>query len=157
MNWVISSFSGSDPVLGNISVSLDPAFASTGVIESVSPSQPSFFPAINTNDFFFDFQFSNLGNATFVTNGPAVVQGVINAIPPDGSVYTLVSPVDLYMQGDPTKTTVATIESATINFMDGTPVAISEFCPEPASITLLGIGSLSLLGYGWRRRKQVAA
>jgi hypothetical protein len=26
--------------------------------------------------------------------------------------------------------------------------------PEPASLTLLGLGSLGLLGYGWRRRKQ---
>jgi LPXTG-motif cell wall-anchored protein len=24
---------------------------------------------------------------------------------------------------------------------------------EPASLTLLGLGSLGLLGYGWRRRK----
>jgi hypothetical protein len=29
--------------------------------------------------------------------------------------------------------------------------------PEPASLTLLGIGSLSLLGYGWRRRNRAAA
>jgi hypothetical protein len=29
--------------------------------------------------------------------------------------------------------------------------------PEPSTLTLLGIGSLSLLGYGWRRRKQVVA
>jgi hypothetical protein len=29
--------------------------------------------------------------------------------------------------------------------------------PEPASLTLLGLGSLGLLGYGWRRRKQTAA
>jgi hypothetical protein len=26
--------------------------------------------------------------------------------------------------------------------------------PEPSTLTLLGIGSLGLLGYGWRRRKQ---
>jgi hypothetical protein len=29
--------------------------------------------------------------------------------------------------------------------------------PEPGNLTLLGIGSLGLLGYGWRRRKRVAA
>ena len=28
--------------------------------------------------------------------------------------------------------------------------------PEPASLTLLGLGALGLLGYGWRRRKQAA-
>jgi hypothetical protein len=29
--------------------------------------------------------------------------------------------------------------------------------PEPASLTLLGLGSLGLLSYGWRRRKQAGA
>jgi hypothetical protein len=29
--------------------------------------------------------------------------------------------------------------------------------PEPASLTLLGIGSLGLFGYGWRRRKRAIA
>jgi hypothetical protein len=29
--------------------------------------------------------------------------------------------------------------------------------PEPASLTLFGIGTLGLIGYGWRRRKQAAA
>jgi hypothetical protein len=29
--------------------------------------------------------------------------------------------------------------------------------PEPASLTLLGIGAVGLLGYGWRRRRRAAA
>jgi hypothetical protein len=29
--------------------------------------------------------------------------------------------------------------------------------PEPSTLTLLGLGSLGLLGYGWRRRKHAAA
>jgi hypothetical protein len=34
--------------------------------------------------------------------------------------------------------------------------AAASAAPEPASLTLLGIGALGLLGYGWRRRKQAA-
>jgi hypothetical protein len=30
-------------------------------------------------------------------------------------------------------------------------------CPEPASVTLLGIGIAGMAGYGWRRRKKIAA
>jgi hypothetical protein len=29
--------------------------------------------------------------------------------------------------------------------------------PEPASLTLLGISAVGLLGYGWRRRRNKAA
>lgn len=36
------------------------------------------------------------------------------------------------------------------------PTPVPEAVPEPASLTLLGIGAFGALGYGWRRRKQVA-
>jgi hypothetical protein len=38
--------------------------------------------------------------------------------------------------------------------IDGTQVATA---PEPSTLTLLGIGSFGLLGYGWRRRKRIPA
>jgi hypothetical protein len=34
---------------------------------------------------------------------------------------------------------------------------IASATPEPSTLTLLGPGSLGLLGYGWRRRKQASA
>jgi hypothetical protein len=37
----------------------------------------------------------------------------------------------------------------------GTPAAATAV-PEPASLTLLGLGALGLLGYGWRRQQQAA-
>jgi hypothetical protein len=49
----------------------------------------------------------------------------------------------------PPSSAVTTTSSVTLT---ATPAV-----PEPASITLLGIGSISLLGYCWRRRKQVVA
>jgi hypothetical protein len=38
-----------------------------------------------------------------------------------------------------------------VSIANQSPAAV----PEPASLSLLGIGSLTLLGYGWRRRQQV--
>jgi hypothetical protein len=44
---------------------------------------------------------------------------------------------------------------AVINFnLQGT---VSSAVPEPASLTLLGVGACGLLGYGWRRRKATPA
>jgi uncharacterized protein (TIGR03118 family) len=40
-----------------------------------------------------------------------------------------------------------------ISFASSQPTAV----PEPASLTLLGVGAVSLAGYGWRRRKGQAA
>ena len=35
-------------------------------------------------------------------------------------------------------------------------VVVGVWVPEPSTLTLLALGTLGLLGYGWRRRKQVA-
>jgi hypothetical protein len=48
----------------------------------------------------------------------------------------------------------ATSGSASFQFAPTAPAATA--APEPASLTLLGLGALGLLGYGWRKRQQAA-
>ena len=44
---------------------------------------------------------------------------------------------------------------ATAGSTGGTPVPISAVnTPEPSSLLLLALGTLGLVGYGWRRRKR---
>jgi hypothetical protein len=44
------------------------------------------------------------------------------------------------------------------DFLYAEPLAVpaATAAPEPASLTLLGLGALGLLGYGWRKRQQAA-
>jgi hypothetical protein len=56
---------------------------------------------------------------------------------------------------DATRETVFVTGNGWLNAVQGRDLTLTSV-PEPSTLTLLGLGSLSLLGFGWRRRKQVA-
>lgn len=123
LTWILSNFSGSDPVLGSINISLAESPRSTGVVLPKTgsclppPICEDCFPAVNTNEFHFRFEFSNLG--TLLTAGPIVIESVIDQIPPIGAIYTLANgPVPLFFEDDPLKEPVAFLTTATVDFFE---------------------------------------
>jgi fibro-slime domain-containing protein len=53
-------------------------------------------------------------------------------------------------------TTGAVFDLNSFTGPDGNPVNLNPVAPEPASLTMLGLGALGLMGYGWRRKRKAA-
>jgi hypothetical protein len=142
--------------LGDINISLSPFITSTGIVEPLSPDQPDFFPALNTNNLFFRYEFSGLGIPSLLSSDPVTIQAIIDSIPPDGAIYDLINPVHLFIEGDPLQSTIAIITSAEIHFTGiGPALDFISPCPapEPSTFALLGIGIFVLawnMHEGWR-------
>jgi hypothetical protein len=94
--------------------------------------------ATTTTDASGSYSFVNLGPGTYT------VQEVLQA----GWNLTQPTPPGVYSF---TASSGTNLTGADFGNFQGSAV------PEPVSLSLLGIGSLSLLGYGWRRRKQAVA
>ena len=144
MIWRESEFSGFDPILGTIDFKLSNSYQSTGLISSITrdPIGGCILEGLLTNDLFFEFNFGNVP-FTMVSNGPATLSGIINDIPPIGSVFTLDIPtsqplgLELYRLGDPNKTPLAYIVKDEVIFL-----------PVPGPLPILGLGAT----FGWSRR-----
>lgn len=103
VRWSAAVFHGRDSVLGPLTATLRQAnselVASTGIVrslasvaESGNDGNPSFFPAINRNSFFWRLVSPRLG-LVFDSSEALENEATIHQIPPVGSVYQLVRPV----------------------------------------------------------------
>jgi hypothetical protein len=88
-------------------------------------------------------------SGTYSFSGVGPGKYTLEEVPQSGWNLTQPTPTDAY-----SFTTTSGTNQVGLNFGNfQAPVVV----PEPASLTLLSLGSLGLLGYGWRRRNRAAA
>lgn len=93
MRWYSNKFVGRHWLLGEFKVDLVGDIESTGTIKIAGESKFG-SNTINTNDFFFDFQFKRFPSLNMRNVTPIRNSGVISAVPPIGSVFKLEQPTD---------------------------------------------------------------
>jgi hypothetical protein len=106
--WQNTTLQGEHPELGKVSVSLEPASANAGTLLPILADAA--FPAVNRNNYFFVFNIETLGE--MISERPAIVEALIDEVPPTGAYVFRNGPVNFYLLSDPSKTTVAVLEAA---------------------------------------------
>ena len=106
--WQNTRLEGYHPALGKVTVHLEPTVPHAGTL--IPLSLGSAFPALNRNTYFFVFHIALIGN--LISERPAVVEALIDAVPPTASYVFRNGPLNFYREDDPTKATVAILEDA---------------------------------------------
>lgn len=106
--WKDTTLSCSHPTLGDMTITLDPAQDHAGTI--VPLSSESSFPAVNRNTYFFVLKSPLLGE--LISERPAIVEALIDTIPPTTRYEFKNAPLNFYVKSDPEKKIVAVIEKA---------------------------------------------
>lgn len=106
--WQNTTLTGKHPELGTVTVHLEPTQVQAGTLLPVVANQA--FPAINRNTYFFVFTIDAVGE--LISEQPAIVEALIDTVPPTSTYVFRNGPLNFYLRSDPTKTTVAILEAA---------------------------------------------
>jgi hypothetical protein len=106
--WKDTVLTCSHPTLGDMTITLDPAQDHAGTIVPLLRSQV--FPALNRNTYFFVLKSPHLGE--LISDRPAIVEALIDTIPPTARYEFKNAPLNFYLRSDPERKVVAIIEKA---------------------------------------------
>lgn len=106
--WTKSELKGHHPELGNVRLTIVPEKIHAGTIVPLEAHQE--FPAVNRNTYLFRFEVDNVGE--LISDRPAIVEGIIDGIPPKATYEFMNGPINFYLRSDSSKATFAVLESA---------------------------------------------
>lgn len=133
LSWELLEMTGFSPQFGNMAFFLNPDIPSTGFLEGCpdkhcnndvliscidDPDCPAGGVCIpgdcfeNTNSFFFRLDTQTSG--ALVSDDPVIVRAIVTELPPTATYTMAGPPVDFYRIGDPFKTIVLTINTASV-------------------------------------------
>ncbi|MBE7170314.1 MAG: hypothetical protein INR73_06975 [Williamsia sp.] len=106
--WKNTELFGEHEELGKLKVSLKENVDHAGTIIPLKGGES--FPAFNRNTYFFVMEIENIGR--MISERPAIVEAIIDAVPPTATYTFKNGPLNFYLEGDLEKQTVMILEKA---------------------------------------------
>ncbi len=101
LSWNETELKGHEPDLGDITVTLLASETHAGTLVPLQRNKS--LPAINRNTYFFVIDIEKVGK--LVSGTPAIVESIINEIPPRSRYYFKNPPINFYLETDQQRST----------------------------------------------------